>query len=82
MTTLCGTSCQMMEGKFQTSLLRLLTQHGFSLMICVYSTRYRVKFFDLQEPDGTTLEWISESKAKSGDLWLQIWHIVVSMINV
>ena len=43
------------------------------------SHRYRVKFFDLQEPDAITLKWISDSKQKSSDLWLQIWHIVAKL---
>lgn len=25
------------------------------------------------------MQWISESKAKSSDLWLQIWHIVAKL---
>lgn len=41
--------------------------------------RYRARFFDLQEPDGMTMQWIAESKAKSSDLWLQIWHIVAKL---
>jgi hypothetical protein len=41
--------------------------------------RYRVKFFDLQEPDAITMSWIQESKTKSSQLWLQIWHIVAKL---
>lgn len=41
--------------------------------------RYRARFFDLQEPDGMTMQWIAESKTKSSDLWLQIWHIVAKL---
>ena len=43
------------------------------------SFRYRVKFFDLQEPDAMTLKWIADSKQRSSDLWLQIWHIVAKL---
>lgn len=45
----------------------------------VHIFRYRVKFFDLQEPDPITLSWIEESKAKSSQLWLQIWHIIAKL---
>lgn len=41
--------------------------------------RYRVKFFDLREPDPITMQWISESKAKSSNMALQIWHIVAKL---
>lgn len=38
-----------------------------------------MKFFDLQEPDAITMDWIQESKTKSSQLWLQIWHIVAKL---
>ncbi|XP_070509002.1 protein-L-histidine N-pros-methyltransferase [Chironomus tepperi] len=42
--------------------------------------RYRSKFFNLTEPDPITLHWISQSKSKSADLWLQLWHIICKAI--
>jgi DREV methyltransferase len=44
-----------------------------------FYSRYRMKFFDLQEPDAITMHWIQESKTKSSQLWLQIWHIVAKL---
>lgn len=37
--------------------------------------RYRSKFLNLAEPDDGTVRWLEESKTKSADLWLQLWHI-------
>lgn len=41
--------------------------------------KYRAKFYNLIEPDSLTLQWLEASKAKSSDLWLQIWHIVAKL---
>lgn len=35
---------------------------------------------NLVEPDPITLKWLEESKAKSADLWLQLWHIFCKTI--
>lgn len=56
---------------------RNLSQH--LRIICDEFFRYRRKFYDLIEPDETTMHWIEKSKAKSADLWLQIWHIVAKL---
>lgn len=65
-----------MEEKSLRSELNSFSNCTFLTTLC---RRYRMKFFDLQEPDVSTMQWIEESKAKSGDLWLQIWHIVAKL---
>jgi hypothetical protein len=42
--------------------------------------RYRSRFMNFVEPDDLTLKWLEDSKAKSADLWLQLWHIFCKTI--
>jgi DREV methyltransferase len=48
--------------------------------ITSYHFRYQSKFFNLIQPDCATLDWIAESKSKSADLWLQLFHIFAKLI--
>lgn len=41
--------------------------------------KYQHKFINLEEPDDITMAWLQQSKEKSSDLWLQIWHIIAKL---
>lgn len=43
------------------------------------SEKFQSKFLSLEAPDEITLDWLEKARVLSGNLWLQLWHVVAKL---